>query len=181
MARPALASPGATELVVRNAAKWVNVTFENQRAHARVVGQHGLCSGRQPGDLGLDGVTPSGPTAAATVGIASICTVTVFVAGTARSGPAPSSIPRSATAASSDVASLLIPMTREPARRNRPARSTISGGVPDWDNATTSQPANRRALPSYAVLRLGVIRQVGRSAGRLENERRRQRAGARSG
>ena len=80
------------------------------------------------------------PSAAATAATASIWPVTVLVAGTARSGPTPSSSTASAAPPSGLSASFTIATVRAPASRSRLHTVTISGVSPDWLIATTRKP-----------------------------------------
>ena len=77
-------------------------------------------------------VNGAGPSAAATIAKASMVAVTVFVAGTARSGPASSHSVAAAAAASSLSASLVIARPAAPAACIASSVRTISGVRPDW-------------------------------------------------
>ena len=83
----------------------------------------------------------TGPVAAATAAIASIWPVTVFVAGTARSGPTPRASTASAAPPSGLSASFTTATVRAPASPSRRHTVTISGVSPDWLIATTRKPS----------------------------------------
>ena len=82
----------------------------------------------------------TGPSVAASTANAANWAVSVLVAGTACSSPAPSASTTSLAAASGDSGSLVIATARPPVARSRSTTSTISGVAPDWLTPTTSQP-----------------------------------------
>ena len=66
--------------------------------------------------------------------------MTVLVAGTASSGPAPRSMTLPAASASGLEGSLVMAMVRAPAARRTATTSTISEVAPDWLTPTTRTP-----------------------------------------
>jgi hypothetical protein len=81
-------------------------------------------------------------TAAAASANARSVAVNVFVAGTAVSSPACSSIVRSAAAASGLAGSFVIATATAPAARCRSSTVTISGVRPDCETAIASTPSS---------------------------------------
>ena len=71
----------------------------------------------------------------------------VFVAATASSGPALSGNTASAAAASAESGSFVIATVNAPLVFARSTYSTTSGVRPDWDSASTVEPAMSSSAP----------------------------------
>ena len=131
---------------------------------ARTAGSTSSASAIQDGTLAIDAdsrrgskgsPSAAGPSAIATLAIASSDVVYVFVAATASSGPAARSIANSAIEPSALAGSLVIASVGAPWRRADSTTPTTSGDAPDWLIPMTSARSRRGATP-YSDTRDGV-------------------------
>ena len=104
----------------------------------------------------------TGPVAAATAATASIWPVTVFVAGTARSGPTPRASTASAAPPSGLSASLTIATVRAPPRLQPPADGDDLGRLARLADRDDEEAAVVRRARRSSVCRLGAASPAGR-------------------